>query len=62
MIIRIDILVGNDRQAKQYLEDLVHVPYSKYVMDAAGKEGIYLQMIPFSNDDYPAHPTFDLAG
>ena len=62
MIIRIDILVGNDRQAKQYLEDLAHVTYSEYVMDAAGKEGSNLQMIPFPNGDYPVHPTFDLAG
>lgn len=36
--------------------------FMKYVMDAAGKEGIYLQLIPFLNDDYPAHPTFDLVG
>ena len=106
------ILVGNGHQAKQYLEDLAHAPYSgvvidgyvskvekpglgrclgsyealesivdslspdglvvalephetqfmQYVMDTAGKEGIYLQMIPFFNDYYPAHPTFDLVG
>lgn len=106
------ILVGNGHQAKQYLEDLAHDPYSgividgyvskvekpelgkclgsyeelesivdslnpdglvvalephetrfmKYVMDTAGKEGIYLQMIHFFNDYYPAHPTFDLVG
>ena len=36
--------------------------FMKYVMDTAGKEGIYLQMIPFFNDYYPAHPTFDLVG
>lgn len=36
--------------------------FMKYVMDKAGKEGIYLQMIPFFNDYYPAHPTFDLVG
>lgn len=106
------ILVGNGRQAKQYLQDLAHDPYSgvvidgyvsrmekpelgrclgsyeelesivdslspdglvvalephetqfmQYVMDTAGKEGTYLQMIPFFNDYYPAHPTFDLVG
>lgn len=106
------ILVGNGRQAKQYLQDLANDPYSgividgyvskvekpelsnclgsyeelesivdslnpdglvvalephetqfmKYVMDIAGKEGIYLQMIPFFNDYYPAHPTFELVG
>lgn len=102
----------NGRQAKQYLQDLAHDPYSgvvidgyvsrmekpelgkclgsyeelesivdslnpdglvvalephesqfmQYVMDTAGKEGIYLQMIPFFNDYYPAHPTFELVG
>ena len=31
-------------------------------MDTAGKEGIYLLMIPFFNDDYPAHPKFDHVG
>lgn len=36
--------------------------FMKYVMDAAGKEGIYLQLIPFLNDVYPAHPTSDLVG
>ena len=36
--------------------------FMKYVMDAASKEGIYLQLIPFLNDVYPAHPTFDLVG
>lgn len=36
--------------------------FMKYVMDAAGKEGIYLLMIPFLDDDCPAHPTFDLVG
>ena len=36
--------------------------FMKYVMDTAGKEGIYLQMIPFFNDYYQAHPTFDLVG
>lgn len=106
------ILVGNGHQAKQYLEDLAHAPYSgividgyvskvekpglgrclgsyetlesivdslspdglvvalephetqfmQYVMDTASKEGIYLQMIPFFNDYYPAHPTFELVG
>ncbi len=106
------ILVGNGRQAKQYLQDLAHDAYSgividgyvsriekpelgrclgsyeelesivnslnpdglvvalephetqfmKYVMDTAGKEGVYLQMIPFFNDYYPAHPTFELVG
>lgn len=106
------ILVGNGRQAKQYLQDIANAPYSgividgyvskvekpelgkclgsyeelesivdslnpdglvvalephetqfmKYVMDTAGKEGIYLQMIPFFNDYYPAHPTFELVG
>ena len=34
----------------------------KYVMDTAGKEGIYLRMIPFYNDYYPARPTFELVG
>lgn len=36
--------------------------FIQYVMDTAGKEGIYLQMIPFFNDYYPAHPTFELVG
>lgn len=38
------------------------IHFMKYVMETAGKEGLYLQMIPFFNDYYPAHPTFDLIG
>lgn len=38
------------------------IRFMKYVMDTAGKEGIYLRMIPFYNDYYPARPTFELVG
>jgi len=38
------------------------IQFMKYVMDIAGKEGLYLQMIPFFHEFYPAHPTFELVG
>lgn len=36
--------------------------FMKYVIETAGKEGLQLRLIPFYNDYYPTHPTFDLVG
>lgn len=38
------------------------VSFMKYVLEAADKEGIKVTLIPFYNEIYPAHPTFEIIG
>lgn len=38
------------------------VGFMKYVLEAADKEGIKVTLIPFYNEFYPAHPTFETIG
>lgn len=38
------------------------VQHIQCILEAADKEGMYVQMVPLFSDFYPAHPTFDLIG
>lgn len=38
------------------------VGFMRYVLEAADKEGIKVTLIPFYNEYYPAHPTFETIG
>lgn len=38
------------------------VQFMKYVLEAADKEGVRVTLIPFFNDYYPSHPTFETIG
>ncbi len=37
-------------------------PYMRYVIEAADKEGVRVNLIPFFNDYYPAHPIVENVG
>lgn len=38
------------------------IRFMKYVLEAADKEGVRVTLIPFFNEYYPAHPTFETIG
>ncbi len=57
-----EILQGRNYDALVVALEPHEVFFMPKVMEAAEREGIRLEMIPFFNEFYPSNPTFDLIG
>lgn len=57
-----DYLVDHDIDELVVALEPHEVQFMKYVLEAADKEGVRVTLIPFFNDYYPSHPTFETIG
>ena len=57
-----EILAKNDYDGIVVALEPHEVQYMRGILDVANREGIQIDLIPFFNDYYPTHPTFDILG